>query len=58
VRAWIEVGQEKPMSARARSKQGSRMFANVENEVACPGRRASGAIAQIGDDEGREFLEN
>jgi len=34
------------------------MFENVENEVACPERRASGAIAQIDDDEGTRIFEN
>lgn len=53
--AWIEVGREKPISARARSKRESSIFEKVENEVACPERRASGAIAQIGNDEGQEF---
>lgn len=55
MRAWIEVGREKPMSARARSRRESRIFENVENEVTCPERRASGAIAQIDNDEGQEF---
>lgn len=58
MRAWIKVGREKPMSARARSRRESRMFENVENEVACPERRASGAIAQIDDDEGTRIFEN